>query len=190
MASLYIEAGAGLGSFSSGQAFFGQSTASSGSGFLGSLSAYIPVTSEKNFAHLELGIQNRFLSASDSSGATLDFATSELAARLEISRLYFGGGYTPFTFVNSQGSGILSIHRNSKASAYFVEAGAIWRVIPELQICAEYSLERGLISGGGTSPSLVSEYALRFRFPFAPDEHQGGKNVKFDGFRYPFGVMK
>jgi hypothetical protein len=189
-ASAYIEAGTGLGSFVNGESFFGQSTASKGNGFLGSLSFYVPVTSEKRFAHLQLGLQNRVLQASDSAGNPLYFGSSEIGARLEISRLFVGAGYAPLTYVNKPGSGITSLYPNHGSTAYFFEVGAIWRVIPELQICAAYSLEKGLQSGG-SSPSPISEYGLRFRFPLDPTDHKSGsKGVDFDGFRYPFGFMK
>jgi hypothetical protein len=190
-ASPYIEAGTSYGTYSAGQSYFGNANASQGSGFLGSLSLYFPVTSERAFAHLDLGLQNRFLSASDSTGAPLAMGSSEIGARLEISRFYVGGAYAPITYVSKSGSGVTSLHPNSGVNAYLLEAGAIWRVVPELQICFDYSLEIGLLSGGGgSSPSPVSELGIRFRFPLDPAEHQGGKGVDFDGFRYPFGFMK
>jgi len=189
-ASVYIEAGTGLGSFVNGENFFGQTTAAKGSGFLGSLSIYVPVTSEREFLHLDLGINNRFMSATDSAGSPLALGSSEIGARLEISRAFVGGGYAPITYVGKPGDGLTSLHPNSGVTAYFLEVGAIWRVIPELQICAAYTVEHGVPSSGSLSPSPLSEYGLRFRFPLNPAEHQGGKGVDFDGFRYPFGFMK
>jgi hypothetical protein len=189
-ASSYIEAGTSLGSYKSAQQFSGQSAAGSGSGFLGSLSIYFPITSERQFFHFDLGLQNRFLSTSDSNGSPLALGSSEIGMRLQISRIYVGGGYAPLTYVSKAGSGLTSLHLNGGTSAYFFEGGAIWRVIPELQIAATYTMEFGLPSGGGTSPSPISEYGLRFRFPLNPTENSHGGGVDFDGFRYPFGFMK
>ena len=191
-AGFYIEAGTSMGTLSNGQSFFGQSdAASTKSGFLGSLSLYKPITSERNFFHFELGIQNRVLTTSGSTlGSPLAMGSSEFGTRLQISRFYVGGGYTPFTYVSKPGDGITSLHLNGGTSAYFFEAGLIWRVIPELQIVAAYSREYGLPSQGGVSPAPVAEYGLRFRFPINPTESERGSGVQFDGFRYPFGFMK
>jgi hypothetical protein len=184
-ASLYIEAGTSYGTMANGGSFFQNSAAqSSTSGFLGSLSLYVPVTKERNFFHFELGLQNRLLTA----GNSLAMATNEIGARLQISRFYVGGGYSPLTYVSN--SGVMSLHINPDTHAYFMEAGAIWRVIPEFQIVLTYSREYGVTSGGGQSPAPVAEYGLRFRFPLNPSDTSHGSAVDFDGFRYPFGFMK
>ena len=185
----YFEAGTSLGVVSNGLGYFGQSTAQSTSkGFLGSLSFYVPVTSERKFFHFELGVQNRFLTAG-TAAFPLAMATQELGLRLQLSRFYVGGGYAPLAYVSKAGSGISSLHLNPGASAYFAETGAIWRVIPEFQIVAIYAIERGLPKTGGLSPTL-NEVGLRFRFPINPTENARGSGVDFDGFRYPFGFMK
>ena len=185
----YIEAGTSIGTISSGDSYFKQ-TGASGSAFIGSLSLYAPITSEKRFFHFDLGLQNRLTTGSASSGSSLAMATTNLAFRLEIFRLFVGAGYSPLTFSSSASGGITSLHTYSGTSSHFLEGGAIWRVIPELQIVAAAGLEYGALSGGVKSPNPITEYGLRFRFPLNPVESSRAAGVDFDGFRYPFGFMK
>ena len=184
-ATLYFEAGTGLGRFSKADTFFGTSV-SSKSGFSGSFSAYYPITREQNFAHIDLGLQTRFTSTDSTAGNTLTLGSANLAARVEIWRFYGGAGYSPISFISKKGEGILGLHPYPSNSSYFLEGGAIWRVVPELQIVAAVSLEYGTKG----SPSPMTEYGLRFRFPLSPKEGGSSKAAEFDGFRYPFGIMK
>jgi hypothetical protein len=191
-ASTYIEAGTGLGSFSKADTFFQQAAASStNSGFVGSLSIYTPITHERRLGHLDLGLQTRFSTSSISSTSDpLAMGSLHLGVRLEIWRFFVGAGYSPLTWVSKAQEGLTSLHLNSGTHAYMGEAGLIWRVIPEFQIAAAMSLEYGTGSNG-LSPSPITEYGLRFRFPLNPKESgPGAGGVDFDGFRYPFGVMK
>jgi hypothetical protein len=179
-ASPYFEVGTSVGTLKNGDAFFNKSgSSSSGLGFIGSFNFYVPITSLKRMIHLDLGIQNRFTIASNANGDSFQMVTPNLALRIEIWRLYVGGGYAP-----------VAIGGNPGASAYFGEGGLIWKVIPEFQIAATAALEFGTPKAGGTSPNPIMEYGLRFRFPINPKEVAGGSGVDFDGFRYPFGFMK
>ena len=113
-ATPYFEAGTSVGSYSKGQNFFGSANADSGSGFLGSFSFYVPVTSIRNFFHFDLGLQNRVFTTSDSQGSPIAMGSSEISLRLEISRFYVGGGYAPITFVSN--TGLTGLHTNPGAS--------------------------------------------------------------------------
>ncbi len=184
-ASLYIEAGTSIGKLSNGDTYFNQSGAN-GSAFIGSLSVYFPITSERNFFHFDLGLQNRLTTASSSAGTSLAMLTPNLSTRLEIYRFFVGGGFAPTTLSSS--SGITALKPYSSTHSYFLEGGAIWWVIPEFQIVAAAGLEFESAPGGAKGPNNT-EYGLRFRFPLNPKENPRG-GVKFDGFRYPFGFMK
>jgi len=184
-ATLYFEVGTGIGKFTKADSFF-RTAVSSKTGFSGSFSAYYPVTREQNFAHLDLGIQTRFSSTESTSGSTLSLGSANLGFRAEIWRFYAGAGYSPISFLSEKGAGLLGLHTYPSKSSYFVEGGAIWRVIPEFQIVAALSLEYGAQG----SPSPMTEYGLRFRFPLSPKEGGSSSSGSFDGFRYPFGIMK
>ena len=187
--TLYMEGGTSVGTLKNGDNFFKTpGLGSTGLGFVGSLSAYLPITSQKRFAHFELGIQNRFSSMTSKTGQSLDTMDPHLALRLEFWRFYVGVGYAPLTYYST--NGIMALKANQNTTAYFGETGIIWRVIPEFQIAATVALEYGSPKGGGTSPSPISEYGLRFRFPINPKEYSGSHGAKLDGFRYPFGVMR
>ena len=192
--SSYFELGTSLGKISNGNSFFGLTSGaeSSNTGFCGSFSFYVPVTSPHNFFHFELGLQNRLTLVSIASPhKDLSMLTPNISMRFELYRFYVGGGYAPMTLVSSGGSGPSGLHPNTGTTAYFFEGGLIWRVVPELQIAATYAMEYGITAAGGShSPSPATEYGLRFRFPLSPNAAAGDASSKFDGFRYPFGIMK
>jgi hypothetical protein len=187
-ASPYFEVGTSLGSVSNGDAYF-QQTAVSGSSFVSSFNFYVPLTPVNYLAHVDLGLQNRLTSFTPANSESLAMASTNLAMRVEFWRFYAGGGYSPLTFLSSPGGGITGLHSYKGSSAYFWELGVIWRIIPEFQIALCYGRESVRPKGGGTSLSS-SEYGLRFRFPLSPKEGGSKGEVKFDGFRYPFGFMK
>ena len=180
-ASPYIEGGTAIGNVSQADAMAQTSLGTLGTSFIGSLSLYVPVTPIRKPIHFELGLQNRFTTLPGENGNEF-MLTPQLAARLEFWRFFVGGGYAPKVLINFkpyQGS-----------TAYFGEAGVIWRVVPEFQICAAFALEYGLPLSGGKSPSPSTEYGLRFRFPLNPKEGGGASAVDYDGHRYPFGIMR
>lgn len=190
--STYMELGTSLGKITQGNRAFGLTSGadSSNLGFCGSVSFYVPVTSPRNFAHFELGIQNRMYFVSNSSPQyDLSMLTPNIAIRFELSRFYAGAGYAPMLLKSTEG--VMSLKPSAGTTSYFMEAGAIWRVVPELQIALTYAMEYGIVSGGGDhSPSPATEYGLRFRFPLSPYSGAAEASSKFDGFRYPFGIMK
>jgi hypothetical protein len=187
----YFEAGTSLAAFNNAASFFGQSQASSTSGgIVCSLGVFDFLTKENAPVRLDMGVQLRISSTTaSSSGDPLDMGTFNAILRAEFYRFFAGIGYSPVTWVSKPQAGFTSLHLNPNSHAYLWEAGAIWRVIPEFQIIAVMGMEYGSVSGN-TSPAPVTEYGLHFRFPFNPKEGGSGKSASFDGFRYPFGVMK
>ncbi|NDG85112.1 MAG: hypothetical protein EBX52_08780, partial [Proteobacteria bacterium] len=135
------------------------------------------------------GLQNRISCATGSAGQSLTFGSLNPSVRFEFWRFFAGAGYSPVAFLNTDKKGILGLHPYRGASSYFVEGGAIWRVVPEFQIIASGALEVGNGSFDA-SPSPIMEYSIRFRFPLDPRESSGSKGSRFDGYRYPFGIMK
>ena len=187
-AAPYFEVGTSIGTVKNGDSYFNL-TSVSGSSFVGSFNFYVPITPLRHFTHLDLGLQNRLTTFTTGSGQSLALETTGLGLRLEFWRFYAGAGYSPLAFTSSPGSGVLGLKSKSGASGYFGEAGVIWRVVPELQITLSYGLEYCTPKGGGTNLTST-EYGLHFRFPLHPKENSSKSEVKFDGFRYPFGFMK
>lgn len=186
----YIEAGTSLGTIQSGDQYFQKPGSKTGvSSFVGSLSLYFTLPPFLNFTHFDVGLQNRFSIGSSSStpANSLAMITPNLAVRYEFWRFFAGAGFAPITFGSA--NGISSVRIRSDTYSYFLEGGLIWRVVPEFQIALAVGIERGVVRAQGASPT-VGEYGLRFRFPINPKDDAVGKRVKFDGFRYPFGVMK
>ncbi len=191
LASTYIEAGTGFATFTKAGNYFGTSSADTASGgFAGSLSVYFPVTRTQNWVRLQLGLQNRLnMGSIKSTGQSLVMGSSHVGLRVEVWRLYFGAGYAPWMLTSDPGTGVSGLKTRPQGSGYLGEAGILWRVIPEFQIALGASLEFGTVPGG-SSPNPITEFGLRFRFPFKPKEGGGRGSVDFDGFRYPFGFMK
>ena len=186
--SPYLELGTSLGKLSNYDPWFGASTTGSTSnlGFMGSFNFYMPMTSPKNIFHFEIGLQNRMhFVSTENPKSNLVYISNNFALRFELDRFFVGAGYTPFHLTSN--SGLLSVKPSAVTNTYFIEGGVIWRVVPELQIVATMSMEYGLTE---KTPSPASEYGLRFRFPLDPYSTVGDASSKFDGFRYPFGIMK
>lgn len=183
----YIEAGTSLGTIKSGDAFFNKAGSSStGTGFVGSMSIYFTALPIFGFSHFDFGLQNRISLGGTSSGSQLAMFTPNLAIRYEFFRFFAGAGYAPIAYGGADGTS--SLHAISGGSSYFFEGGAIWRVIPEFQIVAAVGFEYGRVNGTGSPAN--TEYGLRFRFPLSPKDDASMKAVKWDGFRYPFGVWR
>lgn len=184
----YWEIGTSLGMVTSPTDYF---KLSSGAGvsqtFIGSLAFFFPITNWHDVAHFEIGLSNRLLIGS-ADGTSVTRGSINPAIRFEFFRFFAGAGYSPLNYLSPPGGGLTSLRIYPNATSYYFEGGAIWKVIPELQITATASLERAWPQGGGTT--TIMEYGLHFRFPFAPRESGGAGSVDFDGFRYPFGFMK
>jgi hypothetical protein len=186
-AALYFEAGTGIGSLSSGDSYFGVPTAQT-SNFSASFSAYTPVTRQYPLGHIAMGLHSRATAGSAVSGTSLAFGSFNLALRVEFWRFFVGAGYSPISYISKSGEGFLGLKGRRESCSYFIETGAIWRVIPEFQIIAAFSLETGLTQA--VRSPIITEYGLRFRFPLSPKESTSGSGRSFDGYRYPFGIMK
>jgi len=186
-ASTYFEFGLGVGTFKKADSYFGTSVSNAG-GFAGNFSAYWPLTYLGNLARIDFGLQNRISCGTDTSGGSLTFGSVNLATRIEFWRFFVGAGASPITFFNTNQKGILGLHPQAGTYSYFVEGGALWRVVPEFQIIASAALETASVSSA-LSPSPITEFSLRFRFPLNPKEFTG-RGSSFDGYRYPFGIMK
>jgi hypothetical protein len=186
-ASNYLEFGLGVATFKKADSYFGTSVSNAG-GFAGNFSAYWPILYLGDLARMDLGFQTRISCASDTSGGSLSFASTNLSTRIEFWRFFIGAGASPITFYNTQSKGILGLHPYPGTLSYFLEGGAFWRVAPEFQIIASAALESASASSG-LSPSPITEFSLRFRFPLNPKESTS-RGAGFDGYRYPFGIMK
>jgi hypothetical protein len=188
--SAYVDLGTSLGSISSPAAFFGStSDASSNTGFVGSLGAYFGLNSLSSFVRFQLGVQNKLSIASlENPSEQLASVTQHLGARIELGRFYAGAGYAPIVWKSENGQGFSSLTRAIGASAQLYEGGVIWNIVPEFQLCAHFGVET--LSPPGAPSAIVTEYGLRLRFTINPKEVTKSRASSWDGFRYPFGIMR
>jgi hypothetical protein len=172
--------------------FFEKDLGDSKMGFVGSFSVYLPYKPHKLF-HFDFGLQNRLTTSSaQEPGGTnnaLMMFTPNIAVRAEFWRIFVGGGFSPLPYSNKPSGSFGTLRPMPKTTSYFIETGLIWRVIPEFQIVLVGAVEIASVNGTA-APNPSTEYGLRFRFPLNPNDYSGKTGVKFDGFRYPFGVMK
>ncbi len=187
----YIDVGTSLGSISSPSGFFNSlGSSSSNTGFVGSLGGYFGLNSLSSVVRFQLGVQNKLSIASlEATSEQLASLTHHLALRIELARFYVGAGYAPIAWRSENGRGLASLTRAQGASAQFFEGGIIWNMVPEFQICAHFGAETLNPGSGGTS-ATVTEYGLRFRFTLNPSEVTKSGSKSWDGFRYPFGIMR
>lgn len=191
ISSPYFEFATGLGSATNADQFFNTTHANPTQlGFSGALNFYFPITPMRHFAHLELGVQNRLLFVSSDDHLLADktnvLFSPSAALRVEFWRMFIGAGISPTNLASKSGKGLGSLAAATGFSSHFFEGGVIWRVVPEFQICLAVSTEQ--ITGPSHASTL--EYGLRFRFPTSPSEQASSGGVDWDGFRYPFGIMR
>jgi hypothetical protein len=106
--------------------------------------------------------------------------------RLQISRLYFSLGATPFVMRSLDYNGVSSgLSRITDATSYLGEVGVLFPITPKvsfgLSATAEYVHENSVSS---PNPIGSANAFLRFYFGFGDGSHNSSE---FYGWRYPFG---
>ncbi|MDR3606601.1 MAG: hypothetical protein P4M08_04375 [Oligoflexia bacterium] len=189
--SFYVDAGGGVAKMQSLDAF-GPGDSSTSMGYNLNSSLFVNFSSGGPI-ELQLGLVQDYASANGSTtGNSLSLLTVYPALRLQITRLYFTGGYTPWVW-QSQGSGTsASAARAVGSSSVLAEAGLLWPITPEFSLGAFGNAQFVKNpDGNGPSPAMSAGVLMRFHFGYYGDNSGGGhKSNEYDGFRYPFGFMR
>lgn len=139
----------------------------------------------------QLGIQHRISGSSDDT-MNYGFQAAYPVLRVQLSRLYFAGGYTPFVWRRTSSQlGVQDYARAENTSAFLAEAGFLWPVMRLFSLGVSGSAQFANAGGGGSSPSPVMDGTVLMRFYFG--FYGGGKDHdsnEFKGWRYPFGFFR
>jgi hypothetical protein len=139
---------------------------------------------------LQIGLQDRYSSASGSNGLNYTYQALYPAARLQFDVLYFGGGVTPLLWRRaSTSSGLSGFTYASGALGYFGEAGLLWSLTPTFTVGLNAALQS---SSGGTqsSPKSAVDGTISFRFYFSVFSKDKQSSGEYEGWRYPFGFFR
>jgi hypothetical protein len=137
---------------------------------------------------IQFGLVGRYTSTSSSSPqATYGFMAAYPAFRLQLSRLYFSAGATPFVWKSLTYNGTSSsFSRSVGGIAYLGEAGLLFPVTPRFSFGTSVSVESVHTSAGsGPSPIGSANFFMRFYYGFGSETQT--KSNEFHGWRYPFG---
>jgi hypothetical protein len=186
-AAFYVDAGGGYVQMKNTSQFYNNSSLGTNSGYGLNLGLWTTFTSGDPPIEFQFGLQDRYESVSasgDSYGLNLMYPT----ARLQLSRLFFSFGYTPFVMSSVGGSSAQNqtLSHVSGADAILGEVGTLLPVTPKFSFGVAFDYEK-ITSGGVSSPSPIysGNFFMRFYFDFGG----GGSRTsnEYHGWRYPFG---
>jgi hypothetical protein len=139
---------------------------------------------------LQLGLEDRYSSASGSNGLNYTYQALYPAARLQLNVLYLGAGVTPLLWRRaSASSGLSGFTFASGSLGYFGEAGLLWSLTPTFTVGLNAALQS---SSGSTqaSPKSAIDGTISFRFYFNVFSKDGHSSGEYEGWRYPFGFFR
>jgi len=190
--AFFVDAGVGYVQMQNTGTFYNNSSLGTNSGYGLNLGLWTTFTNGNPPIEFQLGVQDRYESVSasgDSYGLNLVYPV----VRLQLSRLFFSFGYTPFVMSSIGGSSTANetLSDKSGATAMIGEVGLLLPVTPKFSFGISFSDER-VSSGGVASPSPIytGNFFMRFYFGFGSGGSTGGSSRtsnEFHGWRYPFG---
>jgi hypothetical protein len=195
--SFYFDLGGGVSKMQSIGSFYGPQTDSSTSLGYNVNSALFINFSNGGPIELQLGLVQELVSGTGSTtGNSYSLLTLYPALRIQITRLYFTGGYTPFIWQNNAAAGTTasatSFGRAAGATGILGEAGILWPITPEFSLGAAGNLQFiKSDAGSGPNPAMAAAVLMRFHFGYYDKGSGDGTNSnEWKGFRYPFGFMR
>jgi hypothetical protein len=144
---------------------------------------------------VQLGILQNFASGTGSTtGTAFSLLTIYPALRIQVTRLYFTVGYTPFVWQSgapgSSGSGTLGYGRATGSTSLIGEAGLLCPITPEFSLGVAANAQFvDSPDGKGPGPVISASVLMRFHFGYSSSATSHGSN-EFAGWRYPFGFMR
>jgi hypothetical protein len=184
--AFYADAGGSVVEIHTPSPFWGSGVPTPGIGYGLNYGIWTTFSKSEPAINLQFGIQDRYEAASG-SGATYGFMAAYPELRLQLSRLYFSVGATPFIWQSLDYSGAnSSLGRVQGATSYLGEAGLLFPVTPKFSFGASASVEYVHTSSVSSPNPIASANAfMRFYFGFGDGSHNSSE---FKGWRYPFGM--
>lgn len=195
--SFYCDIGGGVAKMQSIGPFYGPPADTSTSLGYNVNSALFINFADGGPIELQLGLVQELVSGTGSTtGNSYSLLTLYPALRIQITRLYFTGGYTPFIWQNNAAAGTTasatSFGRAAGATGILGEAGILWPITPEFSLGAAGNLQFiKSDAGSGPNPAMAAAVLMRFHFGYYDKGSGDGTNSnEWKGFRYPFGFMR
>lgn len=181
----YIETGFGASKLQKMATFFGDGSPDStsvGFGYNVTFAKNLSKTTSIMQAHLGVAVRS---TSGAVAGTNYGLFSVYPVLRIELMRLYIGGGVSPFIF--SQRSDSSGFKAKSGALGLMAEAAILWRIVPYFHLALGASAEGIQISSTRSPlPAIQASFQMRFLFWFPVEA--GERYGDFDGWRYPFGI--
>ena len=187
--AFFVDAGGSYVQMKSDNAFFGNQISSSNHGYGLNLGLWTTFTNGNPPLEIQLGVEDRYaniVSSQDYYGLNVVYPV----LRLQASRIFLSGGYSPYVFRSIGGSTssnqTLSLVKGG--SSLLGEVGTLLPITPRFSFGISGVYES--VSVGGVkspSPVISANLFMRFYFGFGSGGLGGRKSNEFRGWRYPFG---
>lgn len=191
--SFYVESGMGVSQFRAASGLFTDSEGvATDMGLAFGLGIFFATGDGRNPIEFQIGLQPRLSSSSDANGS-YSLLSAYPIVRLQISRLYLGGGYAPYVYKRSAATaGFDAFTPVTGGRNLMAEIGALFPVTPDFSLALSGVMNL-MRSDAGLSPKTL-DYLFSMRFYFGHSGASGGGSEKssneFKGWRYPFGFMR
>jgi hypothetical protein len=190
--AFFVDAGGGYVQMQNTGQFYNNSTLGPNSGYGLNIGLWTTFTNGNPPLEFQFGVQDRYETV-QASGLSYGLNLVYPVVRLQMSRIYFAFGYTPFVMSSEGGSSAenQTLNNTTGSTAMFGETGVLFPVTPKFSFGTSLSYER-VTSGGVASPSPIytGNFFMRFYFGFGEGGSTGGSSRtsnEFHGWRYPFG---
>jgi hypothetical protein len=184
----YYELAGGVTHFSQQDAFYDTTSGATSYGIALDNGLLYGLGKDGAPTELQIGLQDRYSSASSSDGLSYTYQALYPVARLQLSRFYLAFGVSPLVWKHvGTSSGFNNLTLANGSISYLGEAGLLWPLTPTFSAGAELAMQTA--SGSSQlSPKPLMDMTISFRFYFGGSNHSGSN--EFKGWRYPFGFYR
>lgn len=195
-AVFYTEVQTGLNQFATSDSLVQSTGASVKRGASLGLGLYYSLSGGSQAADLQFGLVARLNNGSQYPGNNLSLFTPAAVVRIQLSRLFFGGGVAPLVWRRVDPSaGINHLDRVTSVISYYGEAGILWPVTSDFSLGLGADLQQNIGTGAaGSKLSYRAGALMRFYFSIGGGTGASGSGSKgsneYQGWRYPFGFIK
>lgn len=185
----YYELAGGVTHFSEQDTFYDTTSGATSFGIALDNALFYGLGKDGAPVELQIGLQDRYSSASSADGITYLYQALYPVVRLQLSKFYLAGGATPLLWKHAGTSGGITDMSYASGSVSFLgETGLLWSLTPTFSVGLNIALQTAS-SSSELSPKPVADGTLSFRFYFGGHSGKGSSN-EFEGWRYPFGFIK